>query len=271
MKASKKRQEYVLRLLYFLLIMVIILSSEGYATSFLTFGKEAQNEAEAAEKESIYLSTKARYGLEFIIVGFKDLGSQIQTTPVHPDDSSFLTGQTTTNLDESDWGFGLTAGLVGSIGNDDLRLKIGADIRLNLFRKDDYREGIYDVKQQVSDTRPASSGSFVFTQVIPDYFTYIPFAGVEKVLSESLLLSFEFGLPYMKWEVRSGHDRWGKWQTVQEDSWSGFGRRYTGTIAFKRDGKNVWFISGFYERYRPEFAEGKADATCFGGLIGVRF
>jgi len=216
-------------------------------------------------------SVKPRIGFELTQWEVKELGGKIQTTPVHSDDSGFLTGRTITNLDgDKTWDVAPKAGLLASIGDDNLRFNIGADIRYNpLSHKDDYHEGLYDWRQQVSDTRPPSQGSFVFTQLTPDYFTYIPFVGVERKLSERLCLGFEVGFPYMQWEVRSGHDRWGRWETVQRDSWSGFGMRYTGNVLFKINENGEFFISPFYEQYNPEFAGQGAKIRGLGLFLGV--
>lgn len=254
----------------FFLLGGIVLFSEG--CSVLPVVLPVMGEKNSI-KENGFLSVKPRISLEAERWRVKKLGRKIQTTSVHPDDSGFLTGETTADLKgEKKVAGALTVGLVGLIGDDDLKLKIGGDLRYNfLSHEDDYHEGLYDWRQQVSDTRPPSQGSFVFSQLIPDHFTYIPFVGVETKLSESLLLGIEMGFPYMEWEVRSGHDRWARWETIQRDSWRGFGRRYTGSILYKISEDNELFLSPFYEKYSPKFAGEGAKIDAFGVFLGMRF
>lgn len=216
---------------------------------------------------------KPRFGLDAVQWEVKKLGRKIQTTSVHPADSGFLTGETTTDLDgEKGWDPAPKLGLIGLIGGEDLRLKLGGDVRYNpAASANGYQEGFYDVRQQISDTRLATSGSFVFTQLTPDHLTYIPFVGAETRIAENIFLSFEVGFPYMEWKVRSGHDRWAHWETVQRDTWKGFGMRYAGSISFTTNGRGEFFISPFYEKYDPEFAGEEAEIEGWGVFFGLAY
>ena len=228
---------------------------------------------EEAAKEGIYTATKIRLGVE--PVAYKaDLGEKIKTTPVHSHDSPFLSGETATEPDSYDDGFSWAPnlGLFGSIGTENLRIVGGVSGRWNImYYEDGYRQGFHSTRQQVSDIRPESNGSFVFTQLVPDAFTFIPSVGIEGKI-EDLMIGVTAGFPYMGWKVRSGHDRWGSWETVQKDSWTGFGERYTLTLGFNLDDESdddKFFISVFYEDYEPKFAGEKAKISGIGGVIGL--
>jgi len=210
---------------------------------------------------------RARGSVELAYFDAKELGTKIRTTPVHPEDAGFLRGQTTTDL-ISEFVALPKAGLIGFLGDESLRLTASIDLRLNRFSDPGYKEGLYDRKKQVSDIRPPFSGSFVYTQIVPGYFTYIPSVGIEGNI-DWLMLGFELGFPYTNWEVESGHDRWGKWEKVQSDSWSGFGRRYTGTVGAQVDESVILFLSGFYEQYQPTFLGESAKFDIIGGFGGV--
>ncbi len=226
--------------------------------------------AEKEVKQGIYSKTEMRLGVDTVVYK-ADLGKNIKTTPVHPDDPSFLSGETATGPDSYDvdnLNWAPIAGLFGSIGSKNLRLVGGVSGRWNMLHyEDDYREGFHSTKQQVSDLRPKSDGSFVFTQLVPDAFTFIPSVGLEAEIS-NLTIGANVGFPYMGWEARSGHDRWGSWETAQKDSWKGFGTRYSGTIGFNLNNENdKLFISVFQEEYKAKFAGDKAKISGLGALL----
>ena len=222
---------------------------------------------EKEPKEGVYSAVEARLVMD--LVYYKaDLGKKITTTPVHSSDSGFLSGETTTKP-----GGGTTfapgLGLFGSIGTENLRVIGGISSRWNtLHHEDGYREGFHSTKQQVSDIRPPSRGSFVFTQLVPGTFTFIPSVGLEGKIRENLTIGATVGFPYMEWTARSGHDRWGSWETVQDDSWKGFGTRYTGTLGWDLNDSDKIFLGVFWEEYRPEFAGEGAEISGIGGLFG---
>ena len=225
------------------------------------------------KKKDIYPAKKSELSLEYLKYDV-NLGKKIQTTPVHPDDSSFLSGETTTDVGGTG-SVGLKYSLEGSIGNEWLRGFVKGALRYNaLSSQDEYKRGIYDTKQQESDTRHPSSGSFVFTHLDVGLLTFIPSAGLEAKLSEKFLLSAEYGFPYMGFEARSGHDRFGAWQTVQKDSWDGFGRMWGLNLTYipesERDWTgDKWSFNVYYmqEKYTPNFAG--EDAKIQTGVFGL--
>lgn len=240
-----------------------MLFSSGCALDIPLVGKES--------REGIYPAVKARLGLEAAFYK-SDLGKKIKTTPVHPADAGFLAGKTATEPDDYDTdnlNIAPKAGIFGSIGTNNIRFFGGMLGRWNLLHYvDDYQEGFYEVKQQVSDTRPKSQGSLVFTQLKPGAFTAIPYVGVEGKI-KNLIMEASVGFPYMEWEARSGHDRWGRWQAVQSDSWTGFGTRYTGSLGYELNKNSKIFFSVFYEQYKPDFVSEKGTVSGIGGFLGL--
>jgi hypothetical protein len=205
-----------------------------------------------------------------------DLGESIQTTPAHPDDV-FLSGETTADLDGREGSIDPKLGLEGSLswaaagGWPGIRLRSGFDVRLNtLAFRDDFRQGHYEIEQQVSDFRPPSSGSFVFTHFDPDYFSLLPFVGADISLTDTIRIAVDAGLPYSGFTVRSGHDRFARWQTLQKDDWSGFGRSLGVTLSW--DLEDVEVSAGVRrEEYDAEFAGEDADVKNQQYFLGIRF
>ena len=235
----------------------------------IVFGGCVSSISSVEKGQNIYSLAESRFSVE--IIRYKaSLGEKITTTPVHPDDSSFLSGETSVEPNKKNtWAPSL--GLFGSIGTKELRLVCGISSRSNpLHYNDGTREGFYDNRQQVSDLRPPSEGSFVFTQLKPDAFTFIPSVGLECSI-DHLTIRGSFGLPYMKWTARSGHDRYSSWETIQRDSWRGFGKRYALTLDFNsnEDNNQKYFISYFNEKYEPKFAGEDATLSGNGLMIGI--
>ncbi len=230
-------------------------------------GCAMNSSAEKEPKEGVFLAAETRFVIE--PVRYKaDLGKKIATTPVHLSDSMFLSGETTTEPGRETT-CAPSLGLFGSIGSKNLRIVGGVSGRWNtLHHEDGYREGFHSTRQQVSDIRPPSNGSFVFTQLVPGAFTFIPSVGLEGKIREDITMRATVGFPYMEWTARSGHDRWGSWETVQRDSWKGFGTRYTGTLGWELNDSDKIFIGVFWEKYRPEFAGERAKISGMGGLFG---
>lgn len=229
-------------------------------------------------KGPIYPEVGLRVGAEIINYDVKKIGKKIQTTGVHPDDSGFLYGKTTTNVYGSETDFAPKLGLEASIGTDFLRLYGGIDGRIHSLSGKGYGEGLCDSKQQISDNRHPSQGSFVFTQIDPDSFSWVPFVGIEGVLFNKIHAGVEVGFPNYGFTAKSGHDRWGKWQTVQKDHWRGFGKKIGGFIGisleeFPNESELHDRFLGFYmgkETYGPTFAGEKAEIESRVYMLQIR-
>ncbi|MBS3124969.1 hypothetical protein J4211_01795 [Candidatus Woesearchaeota archaeon] len=217
------------------------------------------------QKRTVYPSASVNFSLKQGIY-FGDVGDKIQTTPVHPADNGFLRGETKTNANFGYELFNPELGLEGALGSKEIRIKMGCDARLSVPTLG----GMIDVKQQNSDTRPKGQGSFVFTKTYFGLLTYTPHIGIETILAESVFLSVDVGVPFATFKVRSGHERFGREETVQRDSWSGTGFKIGGSIGTApEDLTSGFFFSDStaksvslvvdYENYRPEFAGEKAN------------
>ena len=219
---------------------------------------------------------------------YSHLGKKIQTTPVHPDDAGFLTGETSTNVAGSGLEIVPRCGIRQPILNLEgiIKLKVGADCKFNLMGQAE-NGGIYDVRQQVSDIRPADQGSFVFTWVKPYILTLNPLVELEITPFENKNLKFglEYGNTYTGFEVLSGHDRWGYWDPVQRESWSGHGHSFGikfnwGENKYDKyqkfctpaDCDKATFIFLGKESYRNmEFAGEKAKIDAYSIYLGFEF
>ncbi len=189
-----------------------------------------------------------------------NVSRQLRTTPAHPNDS-FLSGSTTTG-NPSGADVALKAGVVASAGVPKFRVYAGGDLRYSCSF---IYSGIDARKQQDSDTRPAAQGSFVDTQLIPTY-TILPLIGLEATLGE-FTFRVEAGRPYAGFKVRSGHERYGKFEKVQEDSWAGWGEHYKADVLYKiSDGWRAGVSLG-YEHYDAEFGGEKSNIKSILGFL----
>lgn len=218
----------------------------------------------------IYFEATPGASIEFIGCAVK-MSKKIQTVNVHPDDTPFLSGTTTAN---TTYGFfnGLKLGIDGSLGNEDIRGVVGANLRLNFDSSsfgNDYRTGMFDVEKQSSDPRHHTA-SYIYSKLDPSVVTFIPTIGIETKLDDSWKLKFEAGAPHSRFTASSGHDRNGKWSRVNAVSWDGFGvRAGIGAKCSITDNVSITF-SGGYEGYRPEL-KGPASVDCGYGSIGISF
>lgn len=200
------------------------------------------------------------------------LGEKIQTTGVHPDDSGFLFGDTTTDV-RTGIDFPIRLGLRWLTGTPETKLVLGSDIRFNTFTNmGAYETGIYDFAQQSSDRRPTESGSFVFSHLRMPAITPIFSVGVRQQLGRCGL-EVAYGLPYSSMRAESGHDRFGRWQVMQSETWSGWGQWLFGRMVWRIDKEDEidFGISVFAEEYQGvEFLGEPAKIKSVGGTIFFR-
>jgi len=256
----------------------------------------------ASDTRPLYVELRGRIGFEPIAYRAK-LGSRIKTTAVHPADAGFLVGATSTqpdgcfiaaeepddhyDFDDDDDEFDYycrqgninlapTAGLFVGIGTEAVMAYAGTLVRLNpVYWADGYREGIYSIRKQISDVRPDSQASYVYARVRPGATSVIPSAGVRGTLGQWFAAG-EVGFPYQRWYAESGHDRFGEWQRMQSDHWTGFGVRYSATVGRTLDdvldsyGLVGLFATLVYEDYeRVKFLGERADISGVGLTFGV--
>lgn len=170
-----------------------------------------------------------------------DLNKNLTTVPVHPQDAGFLSGDTPVELG-SDWELAVTIG--GELEyplTDILSLKGGLEGRLNCS-SNKYRGGYYEVKKQISDTRPGDNASFCFAQLYEFPLSFVPSASINLDFEKfGISLGAEF--PYTKYTAKSGWDRFGEWETANKEKWTGFSRALVGKLYF--GDKNAKFAIGF--------------------------
>jgi hypothetical protein len=136
--------------------------------------------------------------------------------PVHPDDTDFLRGTTPVNC-----GGHHKVSIGGAIGSDGL---LGGEIVAANFGLEGSAMYFTDHKQQASDRRPESQGSFVYDTATG--WAVTPTAGVTVFPHKNWQLDFSYGPSFQYWTRDTGHDRWGSNQTVYSDSNSATGHKF---------------------------------------------
>jgi len=193
-----------------------------------------------------------------------NVSRQLRTTPVHLNDP-FLSGSTTTGNPRGP-DVALKVGAVASAGVPKFRVYAGGDLRYSCSLM---YSGIDARKQQDSDTRPAAQGSFVDTQLIPSY-TVLPLVGLEAALGD-FTFRVEAGLPYAGFKVRSGHERYGKFEQVQQDTWAGWGEHVKGDVLYKISDDWRAGVSLGYEHFGAEFGGEKSDIKSILGFLQFEY
>ena len=229
-----------------------------------------------APREGWYFMGAVEPRVEIASYKVDELGSRIQTTAAHPADTPLFGGQTVTNVQASRTvGSPVVMGKAGvgyADGNLDIRLTGGLGVRLNsLAGADDYREGLHHVRRQVNDPRGGTIGSFVYTQVYPERLSLIPALGVTARVAERVDVDLELGFPITEWHAQSGHDRFGQWQNVQNESDQVVGLRYSAGVGLDLTERLRFIVNGFAESHEPTFANQDARIVGWGGFVGLEF
>ena len=193
-----------------------------------------------------------------------NVSKQLRTTGPHPDDP-FLSGDTTTG-NPSGVNVALKVGAVASAGTPDFRVYAGGDVR---YGGHEIFSATEDRKQQISDTREPQFGSYAFTQLLQLY-TAMPVLGIEKVLGDFTVRA-EVGLPYSWYQVRSGHDRYNKFEQVQQDRWDGWGQHVRADFLYKVTDNWSAGLSVGYEHFKAEFGGEKSDIESFLGFLQFEY
>jgi len=177
-----------------------------------------------------------------------NLGSELQTTPIHPDDGGPSRGSATTDI-KGGWGSSLSVGVEGLIGSGRLRFAGGIDGRYNYLFTDS-KDSMYDTALQ---PLPWPYESYAFTELKIGGLTYMPFAGVKIDLNEDSTLGIQVGFPNTQFDYRSGHYRYSALETVRKDSWKGFGTNVELNFEGQFSDRMGLLITLGREEYRPEF------------------
>lgn len=215
--------------------------------------KESIKQGKEMPKQEFKVYPEYRFGANAVYVKTK-LPAKIRTTPVHPEDSEFLTGETTTNSPE---GYDLRpkAGAILSAGIPQMRFYAGGELEwsVNSATKPNWR--VYETEKQTSDPLPSEFASFVFTEVTQPY-TLRAVAGLETML-DPFTFRIEGKLPYGFFKAESGHYRFGEFEIVQTEEWKGWGRGIGASILYEGPPLRIGVYLGI-EKFEPDLG-GKAE------------
>jgi hypothetical protein len=114
-------------------------------------------------------------------------------------------------------------GVLGTFGNNGLRLIVGADARVNFpAAKDDFTTPLHDHAYFPFYPNYNAYGGYELFD--PHPVTAIPYVGLESIIGRRVLLGIEGGLPYGGFTWEKGYEGYGSQFATERDSWSGFGR-----------------------------------------------
>lgn len=177
--------------------------------------------------------------------------------PVHPDEASFLHGDTEVKAGSA-WDFlVLDFGAEARFGKKKgFNIFGGADLEIDgIQSRVDYSNGRHDTgmftsKQQSSDTRPKRSGSFVYDKLEPKLFPIIPFVGV-GFKGKRYSFDLEYALSNREFERKWGYHRFGEEEAIGSEKYDSKGSRFAfGIEDFKAD--FIWNLQLMYENYDLE-------------------
>jgi len=178
--------------------------------------------------------------------------------PVHPDEVSFLHGDTEVKAG-SGWDFlVLDLGAEARFGKKEgFNIFGGADLEIDggsgkVFYDSNGRHdiGMFTLKQQSSDTRPERSGSFVYDKLEPKLFSIIPFVGV-GFKGKKYSFDLEYALSNREFERKWGHYRFGEEEAIGSEKYDSKGSRFAfGTKVLEDDVYGIafmWSLQLMYE------------------------
>ncbi len=158
----------------------------------------------------------------------------------HPDDSRFLHGETEVKAENGFDLYGFGAGLEYDhhVSGTHLYAGLEAEIDLSELENNSSIDDITtrSVKQQISDKRPKSEGSFVYDKVNPSLFSFSPYLGF-GVDSDGNEFYTKFGLVYKEFEREWGHHRWGEEDKIGSESERVLGKKLS--IGFYSKGESI--------------------------------
>ena len=185
--------------------------------------------------------------------------------PVHPDDSSFLTGSTLVAA-KGGIGVGFTLGVETlfkvrkTVWKGGVDLLAGPLVRDGHFGKNRlYSPPISRYRRQESDTRPSSSSSFVYDKITPQIPGIRPFVGFEREVAIWALRA-ELGVPFTSWKREWGHHRFNKEERIGSETSSVWGVRPAIGLMHSDMGMGCELA---YKEYRSGFGKISAVTLCF--------
>lgn len=150
--------------------------------------------------------------------------------PVHQQDAGFLNGGTFVQA-EGGYSSSLVLGVRGTIGSENIVGYGGIDLLLSeeSGKKDDVG---YDFRQQTSDRRPASQGSFTYDSFKRNVFAPMPVLGL-RIKAYDWEVSPEIGFPFREFDREWGHHRWNREEPIGNESEDVMGTSYSVSISRK--------------------------------------
>jgi hypothetical protein len=185
------------------------------------------------------VNARSRFTLDGYFMCNTDVGDKLQTIPAHPDDGGPAAGSVTLNPNEG-VAASLTYGIEAATDKKHYNLKVGADLRLNIFGAN---------VQELQDL-PAGYESYGYLDLKQGILTPTPFIGAEYRFNRSSSLGLEIGFPYTKWEAEAGHYRHDNYDAICGGEWMGFGQRYALELKFDEIAVRL-----MYEQYKPKFGD----------------
>lgn len=198
-------------------------------------------------QSSRYTDLGIRAALD-IVESTAGLSREKRSVPIHPDDGGPSRGGVMLDMEAG----GLTPrlGLELSRGTEDLRLKIGGDMKFDLGNEMESNE-----KRQ---NLPPPYESYGYGNVFQEY-TFIPFVGLDMNLSDSTNFGFEIGTPFARHVYEIGDYRYGHHTARAKDSYNGFGNSINATLKSELlPGYVIGIVYGI-EKYDVRLAGEKTD------------
>jgi hypothetical protein len=207
--------------------------------------------------------------------------NESKTIPVHPADASFLSGNTDVKAGSAPDLVVLDLGLEARYGKKegfnifggvDLELDLGVNQMGYSSAGDRQDWGMYSSKQQSSDTRPESTGSFVYDKLEQDTFSLIPFLGVGYKF-ENYSLDFEYGLHSRKFKREWGHERSNNEESVGSENYDSLGNRFSIKLGIGERVKDQITLQLMYEDYSLKKSDGSSAGKlgCYSLGVGCKF
>lgn len=219
-----------------------------------------------------------RFSFAFAPNYYDTSGVESKSIPVNPADAGFLHGNTEARARSGvDWAC-FELGLAKSFRirswegqRWSLRPIVGINAQFSFLSlgsdsSDNTDRALFNVKQQSSDTRPPSSGSFVYDKLNPGIVTPIPFLGVE-INCGNLILSPEIGFACKQFSREFGDYRWAVFSAIGKSSEWVFSPRPALKIGYKFDENIEVGVSCAYESYKCSFGTVKEFSAGIYGRI----
>ena len=201
-----------------------------------------------------------------------DIKMEKKTIPVHPDDAGFLHGTTDVNASGKYLDVPVAFKTKGLVGVEKVAFTGGLELRLNTGHPSerDSKTYMYDYKQQSSDPRPDSEGSFVFDKIDPYWGTVVPTIGVKLFPCEKYQVDLEYGTPFTSATRTWGNHRYAEEDPTGSKTSSAFGQRVSGEFGYFFD-KTSGVSVGYAREWTKFEGIGEMNSNIFFLSFKIRF